>query len=488
MDPTNRGIHVRPARRCRDRIRDFLGVSWSASLVMLVGMAVLPSVAGGSTDGTAHVQPPLVELFDAANTLKECGARSLHVMLALNANGRRPPYSQLRSELGEGADGTSPGRMVAVANRWGLELETVYAPPESIHSFPLPAIVHLWLTPEKSADGHYVVLLDVNETDVTFVETALSARLRRMSRAEFGRFASGYALTKKRPSSLWMNLGLGATLATAYLFFVASTSRQKLLPMTLLVAGIGAGLPGCGSQTVEQPPYIPSPKRASPLVSAVTAHDIGVVGPQSQVPATFTVSNSSSRAVDIRVVQTSCACVNATVDDPTLGPGASTVVRTKIHAEETSLPGPLAVEVRVAAIDTVGDGGVLVLKLFGVVRGLRTERVFLRVPASLQGWAPEPIRGEFYLDRQVAGNAAIEIAEVGWIGRNAPQGIAFGDPVISECLDRGDHSVRRVVIPLTVESTARPPSGEYHAVIRYRAGAEEGKHEFPLIVVEALDE
>jgi hypothetical protein len=316
----------------------------------------------------------------------------------------------------------------------------------------------------------------------------MSARLRQLSRNEVVRFFSGYAITKKRPSSLWMNLGLGATLATAYLFFVASTSRQKLLPMTLFVAGIGAGLPGCGSQTVEQPPYIPSPKRASPLVSAVTAHDIGVVGPQSQVPATFTVSNSSSRPVDIRVVQTSCACVNATVDDPTLGPGASTVVRTKIHAEETSLPGPLAVEVRVAATDTVGDGGVLVLKLFGVVRGLRTERVFLRVPASLQGWAPEPIRGEFYLDRQVAGNAALEIAEVGWIGRNAPQGIAFGDPVLSECLDRGDHSVRRVVIPLTVESTARPPSGEYHAVIRYRAGAEEGKHEFPLIVVEALDE
>ena len=252
----------------------------------------------------------------------------------------------------------------------------------------------------------------------------------------------------------------------------------------VVVACFMVGAIGCGTEQQSRPAYIPPRAQSRELVSAQETEDLGIIPVGFQQAITFTVSNPSDQPLKMAVVHSSCACLDATLDESDLPPRGSTNVRAKIHAGDTSTAGPLAAEVRIAGTGSGGDPFALTLKVRGIIQGLETEAAVVRVPATLAGWEPRPVRGVFYFDKT---QGDVEVTDVEWSASGIPEGIVLGDPALSPAQDLGDHSIRRLTVPLLVRPPHRPSIGNYEGVILYRIAGVEAQTRFELCVVDALE-
>ena len=241
---------------------------------------------------------------------------------------------------------------------------------------------------------------------------------------------------------------------------------------------------GCGTEQQSRPAYIPPRAQSRELVSAQETEDLGIIPVGFQQAITFTVSNPSDQPLKLAVVHSSCACLNATLDESDLPPRGSTNVRVKIHAGDTSTAGPLAAEVRIAGTGSGGEPFALTLRVRGIIQGLETEATVARVPAALSGWEPRPVRGAFYFDKT---QGDVEVTGVEWSASDVPEGIALGDPALSPAQDLGDHAIRRLTLPLLVRPPHRPSIGNYEGVILYRIAGVEAQTKCELCVVDALE-
>ena len=252
----------------------------------------------------------------------------------------------------------------------------------------------------------------------------------------------------------------------------------------VVVACFMVGAIGCGTEQQSRPAYIPPTDQSRELVSAQETEDLGIIPVGFQQAITFTVSNPSDQPLKLAVVHSSCACLNATLDESDLPPRGSTNVRVKIHAGDTSTAGPLAAEVRIAGTGSGGEPFALTLRVRGIIQGLETEATVARVPAALSGWEPRPVRGAFYFDKT---QGDVEVTGVEWSASDVPEGIALGDPALSPAQDLGDHAIRRLTLPLLVRPPHRPSIGEYEGIILYRIAGVEARTRFTLCVVDALE-
>jgi len=252
----------------------------------------------------------------------------------------------------------------------------------------------------------------------------------------------------------------------------------------VIVACFVAATGGCGTEQQSRPAYIPSRAQSRELVSAQETEDLGIIPVGFQQAITFTVSNPSDQPLKMAVVHSSCACLDATLDESDLPPRGSTNVRVKIHAGDTSTAGPLAAEVRIAGTGSGGDPFALTLKVRGIIQGLETEAAVVRVPAALAGWEPRPVRGVFYFDKT---QGDVEVTGVEWSASDIPEGIALDEPALSPAQDLGDHSIRRLTVPLLVRPPHRPSIGNYEGIILYRIAGVDAQTRFTLRVVDALE-
>jgi hypothetical protein len=241
---------------------------------------------------------------------------------------------------------------------------------------------------------------------------------------------------------------------------------------------------GCGAEPRSPPAYVPPPKVGNQLVSAKQIEDLGVIPRGYQQAIAFPISNPSERLLKLAIVHSSCTCLNATIDQVELAARASTTVRAKVHAAETSIPGPLVAEVKVAASGSGGEKYSSTFSIRAVVEGLSMEPVIARVPAVIASWEPKPLRGVFYCDRT---RSEVEVIDLEWLGTGCPEGIAIGEPTLSAVQDLGDYTVRTLAVPLRVEAPRRPIAGVYEGRVVYSVHGIESRTSFVVQIVDALE-
>jgi len=241
---------------------------------------------------------------------------------------------------------------------------------------------------------------------------------------------------------------------------------------------------GCGAETTLRPSYVPPARAVGSLVSAKQTEDMGIVLPGYQQAFDFPVSNPSDKPIKLAVMHSSCSCVDATIDQSDLAARGSTTVRAKLHANDTAAAGPLAFEVRIAASGSAAERFGMTFKIHGIVAGLRMDPAVARVPHTNVSWEPKPLRGVFYFDRTKGG---VEVSDLEWSAKNVPEGIVFGEPILSPVQDQGDHAVCRMAIPLTAKGPRRPEPGNYEGMVTYRVHGEESRARFLLQVVDVLE-
>jgi len=242
---------------------------------------------------------------------------------------------------------------------------------------------------------------------------------------------------------------------------------------------------GCGVQPQSPPAYVSPIDAVRQLVSPKNAEELGVIPLGYEQEFVFPVSNPSDDRLTLAVVHSSCACLNATIDQRDLPARGSTAVRAKLHATDTSTAGPMAAQVRIAASGTGGEKYGSTLTIRAVIEGLSMEPGIMRVPRSILGWQPGPLRGVFFFD-EVKGD--VEVVELEWSMAGGPEGVTIGEPTLSPVRDKGGYAVRLLSVPLRVETPHRPAAGVYEGSVGYRVHGVESRTKFVLKVVDKLEQ
>src|ERR1700720_416355 len=112
----------------------------------------------------------------------DCGAASLGMIC--RHFGRKVSLARIRQLCYTATDGTSLKALCRAANELGLAARALKVSLRNLSAMPLPAIVH-W------EGNHWMVLYDVDETQVRVADPALG--LRKIPRKEFEQKWSGYA-------------------------------------------------------------------------------------------------------------------------------------------------------------------------------------------------------------------------------------------------------------------------------------------------------
>lgn len=138
--------------------------------------------------------PVPIQRIDAWQTGPYCGANSLYLMLALHGISTSP--GKVRAAVPTEEQGASLLEIKNGAIEFGLPVEVLEIRPAQLQNQPLPFVALMGqASPEDSANGHYVVVLQV-ETEKEYLKVidGTKANLMTVDAGPFNREFSGYVL------------------------------------------------------------------------------------------------------------------------------------------------------------------------------------------------------------------------------------------------------------------------------------------------------
>jgi hypothetical protein len=192
-----------------------LSLASSRSGYPLPGAAAQERAAGAP--GVAPPAPSPAGMAPQERSGRECGLHSLFVFLRLS--GHDVTYDQTRAAVSIGPQGTSLLELQQAASRLGAKTAVSRCSMAELVQMPKPVIAHLRPAPSNIPDraGHYVVVLNADETGVEAIDTT-------------------YAAPYWYPAPMWEGKWTGHILAP-------TPPRTWARPLTLTaVAGIWVGL------------------------------------------------------------------------------------------------------------------------------------------------------------------------------------------------------------------------------------------------------
>jgi predicted double-glycine peptidase len=187
----------------RQSLPSGLAVAGNVLVFALVGAFVLTSWALAS--GVVRADSPQGEPSDgrdgvdfATRTTSECGPNSLYMLLRLR--GHSVSYEQVSRRLEIGPSGTSLLQLQRAAAALNVKAQVCRLTFEDFVRCPKPVIAHFREVPWSGADtaGHYVVVLDVDDSGVDILDGSFGTR-RRCRLYGFQYYWSGYVLTIAPP-------------------------------------------------------------------------------------------------------------------------------------------------------------------------------------------------------------------------------------------------------------------------------------------------
>lgn len=150
-----------------------------------------------------------------------CGVACCHILLRLN--GLPTEFGDCKREIPIHAGGSTLLDMREGCRRLGLECEAISSSPSKITYLRFPFIAHLY--PKESSEvGHYIVVLEVKEHSVTYIEPNWAATIENMPRSDFLASWSGnvlmpsprFPLSTKGETAGWLTLAVLTVITFLY--------------------------------------------------------------------------------------------------------------------------------------------------------------------------------------------------------------------------------------------------------------------------------
>ena len=436
-------------------------------------LAMIPFRAGAA-------QFPLGRI-DPEETERTCGRRSLFVLLRLVGCELR--YDDLLGVVPVNASGSSMADLVEGAKPWGCRLEPKHGEMSSLLTANLPLIAHIWVDREQRSIGHYVVVVRRDAARIHYIDASVGRAFSSTIR-QFSDSWSGYVLVPVDNTAFWLALltAANATLVLVTFFWAGVWHRVRAKRATMAAALLAIlGLCGCspesrgvarnspaGSTTATE--LRQSEKAAKALATSVRLRDVGTVAPGTEARAVFTLTNTSKKPVELSLGEPSCGCMGAKLDEEVVAPGNSTNLNMMLSTYAGTEAGPRNATVQ---LGLVGSDERYLFTVRGILEGLIIDPYSIRVPSKLEGFAPDPIEGQFIIGDTSAEGSAIR--DVRLIEENGGDGsivgaLRLGTPRLDEEETLRQYKVRRFSIPISLRGNAVPKSGLARLLVVYRIG------------------
>ncbi len=289
-----------------------------------------------------------------------CGVSCSYMLLRIH--GREASYPDVMKLVPIGEAGSSLLDMARGCEKLGLRTEAVCLSPTELKQVALPMIAHVSQT---NGEGHYVVILGMDDKNVQFLDPVAAPGPMEMTRAEFFRRWTGNALVPRK--DLWLNdltmqvgLGVGTAVVLVSLFVLLSwrtwgVAAKKSPSLALTVAAVlfACGLTGCDNGEAISSPSSCKHTRP-PGITSITAwkqtEDVARVEFEKEVVAEFPIQNTTDAPVVLELGPPSCTCSAAQLEPRELAPGQQATLRLALSAKNRA--GRVGAEVMVSARGT----------------------------------------------------------------------------------------------------------------------------------------
>lgn len=409
--------------------------------------------------------------IDSVEARRSCGRKSLLAWLRLV--GCDPRYEELVSCVPVAEKGTSLREMLEGASHWRDGVSLVKVGDNQLASIPLPAIAHGWLDGSRATEGHYVVVVAVLPTSVVCLDVA-SGMVQRPSRAEFQSFASGYMLIAESnrtlfwPCLYWgsaaLSLLVGMLLVRYWRQMGARVTQTLMLALAGVTfsgcapsGGIDSGSAGSAGTATSNPP-VPV------LRVSASRRELGTVALGSEARATFTLSNVSEAPVELRLGRPSCGCLTGNLDRERLDPRETAQLELVLNGNRQGYAGRSEGSITVG---TTGSEAVYLFTAKGVIEGMKTPRYAMRLPAHLDGFSPDAIRGEIAVGLKHL-RVPVRIREVRV--EDGSDFLELEEPVVGELEQMTTNGRYSFAIPVRLKPSVAPRIGTYPVRITYSIG------------------
>jgi predicted double-glycine peptidase len=244
--------------------------------------------------------------------------------------------------------GTSLSGLKEGLEAMGVSTTIWRAKPKDIDRMTMPVIAHMLPRREASNSvGHFLLVLQIDDRSVRYVEPNYAASIETVPRNQFLRGWSGYLVAPQPGKTVFERLlefalwGVFATTISIGGFpeirsimrrVRAGWKRHQLL-LVACVLGSSCLAPGCAaSRPILGSPFDVTEQRArtqdlSRLVAWSTEADLGALPRDGAAEALFRIENQSGGEVRLHLGSPTCRCSEARLEKETLKAGESTNVR-----------------------------------------------------------------------------------------------------------------------------------------------------------------
>ena len=234
----------------------------------------------------------------------------------------------------------------------GLSATVLKANPRDLDHLTTPMIAHVLPRREtKNAVGHFLLVLQIDDRSVRYIEPNYAASIETVPRSQFVRCWSGYLILPKSRKTSWhrsLEIALWGVIAVSVSIGGFAIARwgvrhrpalrgwraQSLASLLLscltlgcsaLPANVGRSVQRSASSADRIVARTPSPD-ALRLVAWNTEADLGVLPRDGAAEGLFRIENQGNSTVRLHLGSPTCRCTEARLEQETLVAGASTSV------------------------------------------------------------------------------------------------------------------------------------------------------------------
>ena len=305
---------------------------------------------------------PTIYSFDRAHwrEAQSCGVTCAFMLARLL--GHEVDYTDAVTAIPIEVGGSSLRAIQTGLETMGVSAAVLKAKPAELDRMAMPVIAHLLPRRETSNSvGHFLLLLEVDDRFVRYIEPNYATSIETVPRTQFLRSWSGYLVapnpTKTRfersaEIALWSVLATSISIGSfpiARAFLNRTCGKQ--IPSVLAFIGIICVASGCvalrpsSGEGLERPL---EPQHVVRLVAWNTEADLGTLPRDGAAEAVFRIENAGDAEVRLHLGSPTCRCSQARLEKDCLGPGESTNVRMLMRSRPR-LAGPADARVYIEA-------------------------------------------------------------------------------------------------------------------------------------------
>ncbi len=320
-------------------------------VLTIIGVAILSSSGAPARADTQRPTLPGQARAQHWREAQSCGVACGYMLARLL--GVEVTYGDAAAAIPIEEGGTSLLGLQKGLAALGVSATVLQAKPRDLDHLATPVIAHVLPRRETSnAVGHFLLVLQIDDRSVRYIEPNYAASIETVPRSQFVRCWSGYLILpeSRKVSShrslefvLWGVIAASVSIGSLPLVrwvlrnpraFWRRRRAQSLASLIVSCLTLGcAALPANVSLSVEQSASSVdeiAARRASPdalrLIAWNTEADLGVLPRDGTAEGLFRIENQGNSTVRLRLGSPTCRCSEARLEQETLVAGASTSV------------------------------------------------------------------------------------------------------------------------------------------------------------------